>query len=87
MKMFAVRDLKVEKYMKPFFAETTGEAIRYFEGLVVDPQTTVARWPRDFVLYELGVFDEESALCETHSPLELGSAADFMPKGELKEVG
>lgn len=61
-KIFAVRDVKADAFGNPFVAQHVGIAVRSLTDAVNDPNlaTDIARHPADFVMYELGTFDESS---------------------------
>ena len=61
MKMFTVYDSKAEAYMLPFFAKSTGEALRSFSDTCQDKNHIFAKHPEDFTLFELGTWDEQNS--------------------------
>jgi len=61
MKMFTVYDSKAEAYMQPFFAKSTGEALRSFSDTCQDKNHIFAKHPEDFTLFELGTWDEQTS--------------------------
>lgn len=66
--VMSVHDKAVRAFMQPFYARSIGEAIRSFTELANDPQTNVARHPSDFVLFDLGEFDDNSGLFISREP-------------------
>jgi len=56
-----IRDNKAEGYSTPFFAETTGLAMRILQQRIEndDPMSVYAA---DFALYETGTWDAQSGL-------------------------
>lgn len=60
MKVFAVRDLKSAAFMQPFFTQSVGTATRIFGDAVEDEKSIFHKHPEDFVLYELGEFDDQT---------------------------
>lgn len=59
-KVFSVRDEKVEAFMPPFFARARGEAVRSFMQAVAENGHPFSKSREDFVLYEIGSFDDIS---------------------------
>lgn len=95
LKVFAVRDAKAEAFLQPFFSNATGSAVRAFADAVNgDKSSPIAKHPADYLLYEIGDYDDNSGLLMPSSPLKmLGCGADFVeqlraPAGAdmLKEV-
>lgn len=79
MKIFATYDTKVEKYIRPFFFETTNQAIRSIETICSDPTSDFNKYPFDYVFFELGEWDEVSAkFTLLNAPHSLGLAKDFI---------
>lgn len=75
-RVFAVYDYKAEAYLQPFTMETTGQAIRSFADAVNDPKSMWYRHPKDFVLYELGSFDEKEGVFKNEGVSKLVVTAD-----------
>lgn len=74
MKIFSLLDLKAGSYLTPFIDATTVGALRGFELAVNEGKSTVAKFPDDFCLMELGEFDQQTGKFALHeSPLNLGS--------------
>lgn len=83
VKMFSVYDRKIESYMSPFYEHHAGSALRSFEGAVTDPKSTFNKHPDDFVLYEVGTWDDSTGKAEMlEHPNNLGAARLFMPETE-----
>lgn len=61
MVMVCVRDAKAEIYMRPWFVQTAGAAIRTFSDEVnrEDKENALYNHPGDFALYEVGLFDDQ----------------------------
>lgn len=68
MKIFAIRDAKVEAFLQPFFSPTVGAAIRSLMEAVNDPQHQFAKNSYDYSLFELGEFDDASGRIGSDSP-------------------
>ena len=58
--LVSVRDLVSKSYDHPKCFRTTGEAIRAFEASCKEQKSHFAQNPADFVMEELGSFDELS---------------------------
>lgn len=91
MKCFVVHDLKSGLYHTPFFQRSAAEALRGWETAVNDGNSIMAKFPDDFVLLEIGNFDDESGCFDAHvSQVNLGRARDVVRRVEdppmLKEM-
>lgn len=79
MKAFALLDTKAQYFGQPFFCQSTGEAIRACMETAQDMRSTVARYPTDFTLYEIGHYDNQTAMFTATNPQSLGVVANFLP--------
>lgn len=66
---YSVYDNKALVYGTPFFAPTDGAAVRLFQELANDLNTTVGRHPNDFSLFCVGSFDDQHAVLTGVSPM------------------
>jgi len=62
LKVFSIYDIKAETYMEPVSARAIGEGIRNFEDALTDNRSSLSKHPDDFILYELGEFNEDTGL-------------------------
>jgi len=74
---FSVYDAKAEAYLRPFFAESKGLAVRSFADAVNDPQSGMFKHPADYTLFLVGEFDQRSGELRGVLPLSLGNALTF----------
>lgn len=79
LKIFSIRDSKVDAFMRPFFAQTTKEALRIFEDSVNNVDSGFFKHPDDYCLYEVGSFDPLKGTLEPLiNPQSLGLAVEFI---------
>jgi len=57
-KVVAVQDAKAGIFKKPSYGVHLGEILRDWEMVVNDPQNIMNKFPEDFALYQLGVYDD-----------------------------
>lgn len=67
IKIFAVYDSKIERFMQPFYAEHVGQALRMWDQLVNDGKSSVSQYPDDFSLFEIGSFDDAKGMVNSLS--------------------
>lgn len=80
-KMFTVYDSKAEAFLPPFFMRSRGEAIRAWESEVNNEQSNFCRFPSDFTLFEIGMFDDSNGSVTMYeSKVSLGVAVEFKKK-------
>lgn len=75
-KMFSIYDTAIQAYMRPFFAQSAGQAVRMFEDLVMDPQHEINRHAEDYTLWQLGEFDDQDASYKVEK-IPLGTALEI----------
>lgn len=56
--MFAVYDSKAEGFLRPFFAETRGLALRSFSDAANDPEHEMCKHAEDYTLFCVGMFNQ-----------------------------
>lgn len=64
----AVRDAKAAAFMAPAFVQTLGLAVRSFGEQINGREPTVSKYPGDFDLYEIGTYDDQTALLDPCIP-------------------
>lgn len=81
MKVFSVRDMKAEAFLQPFFCPTQGSALRAFGDACAKQDSPFYVHPNDYVLYEIGTYDDSSAVIVSENPIKMmACAADFSEK-------
>lgn len=87
-KVFAVRDVKAQAMLQPFFSNASGSAQRAFGDAVLDGKSPISMHPEDYVLYEIGSYDDNSGELIALSPIKmLNVGADFKPAVRVADVG
>lgn len=89
-KIYGIYDTKTCNYlMPPMFMKTRGEAIRSFMDIVNDERTTINRHPEDYILFEVGDYDDRSADFQNITPpASCGTALEYIQKrmGKTQKV-
>lgn len=81
--MFSVYDSAAKRYLQPFFAETQEVAIRMFRAIVNKADHQFNRFPEDYTLFYVGVFDGETGMVQPCTPHSLGVALTFVERPKL----
>lgn len=77
-KVFAIKDQKAHVFMPPWLKGSAGEAERDFRTVVNQKDSIFGQYPKDFDLYQLGTFDDNSGKFKLlDSPLHLISAIEL----------
>ena len=88
--VFSIYDTAIKSWLPPMYARNNGEMIRNFADAVSDPQSKLAKHPQDYVLFELGTFDDDKCLFSLlKAPVRLCMAMDFVktPAGGVGGLG
>lgn len=72
LKAYSFLDTKVGIHSAPFFMQHDQLAIRAAIGVGLDPATQVGRFPTDFVLLQIGEFDDNIGQLFHIAPRNLG---------------
>lgn len=85
MRVFSVYDEKAAAFIVPFFLPEQAMAIRTFTASACDDQHQFGRFPEDYTLFEIGLFDLQSGQYEPYdAKLCLGSALEA--RAEEKKI-
>lgn len=87
-KLFTVRDTKSDSYGMPFCSQATGAAMRGFADEVNNDRegNVLAKHPEDFILFELGSFDERTGEITLHDAKKSLACGIDLVRKELKAV-
>lgn len=78
LKIYSTFDAKLKTFTHMFTTSHTGQALRMWEQECNDPKSMLSKYPTDFVLYEVGVFDQDKGMIEPHSPIhQVATALDY----------
>lgn len=79
LRAFAVRDMKALAFLQPFFSNSSMSAIRAFGDAVAEEKSPFNKHPEDYVLYEIGGYDDNTGMLTAVAPVRmLGCATDFI---------
>ncbi|AXH74646.1 MAG: nonstructural protein [Microviridae sp.] len=80
LKAFSLYDTKTGIYGTPFFMAHIGQAVRAIIDLAQDANTTIGRHPADYMLYQLGDFDDAVGMFDHLNPVAIGSVVSMLPR-------
>jgi len=84
--VFSALDKAVGAFLPPFYARSKAEAIRSFSDAVSNPESNFSKHLDDFVLYELGEFDDNSGIFSGSEPNRVLSARECISRDEAPTV-
>lgn len=76
--VIVVRDTAADVYGQPQFVLSVGAAVRSFGDEVnrSDPNNALFNHPEDFLMFEVGVFDDNTCEFVLHEPRQIARAID-----------
>lgn len=77
-KMFTIYDSKAFAYLPPFFIHREEMAQRAFGEACNSPTHQFGKFPADYTLFKIGVFDDETAVLVSFAPENLGNGLTFL---------
>ena len=93
LNVYSIFDVKTGAYMRPFFLQSDGQAMRMFGDLAIDADHDVGRHPEDYTLVRIGAFnDQKGALVPEMveslvTGLECVAQSQKIAPGSLRENG
>lgn len=76
----SIYDSATQAYMRPFTAQTEGQAIRMFEDEAMRPESEIGKHPEDYALFKIGEFNDHEGLIISCNPTSLRRAHEIAPK-------
>jgi len=92
---FSIMDVKAKAYLRPFFMTNEAQAQRDFGDAVLNPESMLNKHPEDYILYNIGFFDDNAGKFEAFdTPSHVCNAVDFIsnkpievPNKEVEAIG
>ncbi len=80
--VFTVFDIKSKLFGTPHFEQTIEVAIRNFKTACEDPTTNLNRYPEDYTLYNIGIYNVETGQIQPADKTPIANASEFINKLE-----
>lgn len=75
----SIFDTKAQVFSNPFTSVNSLTALRSFSDAASDPHTEIHRNPTDYVLYEIGTFDDVLGVVMPSTPVNHGGPVMYRP--------
>lgn len=82
-RMFAVQDLAAGAFLPPFLAPSEGVACRYVRDSMRREGHPFAMNPSEYVLYEVGEFDDSNGMCVACQPRSIAPLVQLIKTQEV----
>jgi len=87
LRAFSVLDLKLSEFSPPMFLAHLGQAVRTWEEIANDPSSNICKYPSDFILYEVGSFDQDKGILEALvPPSQVATALEARRKPDPRQM-
>ena len=80
LNVYTVYDVASGAYMRPFFMQSDGQALRSFGDIVGDADHEIGKHPEDYSLFRIGTFDDNKGKLGEESPECLATALEVLAK-------
>nr|QJB20042.1 MAG: nonstructural protein [Microvirus sp.] len=85
-KLYAIYDSKASFFLSPWLSRAPGIAEREFGVACHNPESSLGKFPVDFVLYEIGEYNDADAVIKSFTPpLRLCDGREALQKCRLAE--
>lgn len=61
LNVYTIFDSASGMYMRPFFMQSDGQAMRSFKDIASDADHEIGKHPEDYSLHRIGVYDDNNA--------------------------
>lgn len=91
LNVYSIYDVATGAYMRPFFMQSDGQAIRAFKDIATDKDHEIGSHPEDYTLVRIGVFDDNKGQIHPEDVESLATALEMVGQsrnikpGALKE--
>lgn len=78
--IMAVHDRQLDAYMRPFCAQSIGQAIRSFRDETNRADSEIHAHPEDYELFAIGHFDESTGTITSTRPQQVAIATNLIER-------
>ena len=92
LNIYTIFDTASGAYMRPFFAQSDGQATRSFKDISLDASHEIGKHPEDYSLWRIGIFDDNTAKINPEdkeclaTALEMVAAAQTIDRDKMDEL-
>jgi len=92
LNIYTIYDTASGAYMRPFFGQSDGQAVRSFKDISTDADHEIGKHPEDYSLWRIGAFNDQTAKIDPEdkeclaTALELVAAARNVDKDRMEEL-
>ena len=68
---YTIYDVASGIYMRPFFSQADGQAVRGFKDIATDAEHEIGKHPEDYTLYRIGSYNDTTGALIGENPEKL----------------
>jgi len=84
---YTIYDVASGVYMRPFFSQADGQAVRGFNDIATDADHEVGKHPEDYTLYRIGSFNDTTGKMEGEELEKLTTGLEAVHRARQIEPG
>ena len=78
LQAYTIYDVASGTYMRPFFSQADGQAIRGFKDISLDENHEVGKHPEDYTLYQVGTFNDTTGKLDGEAIEKLATGLEMI---------
>ena len=82
LNIYTIFDTASAAYMRPFFAQSDGQATRSFKDISLDASHEIGKHPEDYSLWRIGIFDDNTAKITPEDKECLATALELVARAQ-----
>ncbi len=88
LNIYTIFDTASGLYMRPFYQQSDGAAVRSFKDIAIDADHEVGKHPEDYSLFRIGVYDDNNAVITVENRDCIATALELVGSARNnKDVG
>ena len=84
---YTIYDVASGVYMRPFFSQADGQAVRGFKDIATDADHEIGKHPEDYTLYRIGAFNDTTGKMEGEEMEKLTTGLECVHAGREIQQG
>lgn len=82
LNVYTIYDVATGAYMRPFFQQADGQALRSFSDIALDADHEIGKHPADYTLYRIGSFNDTTGKLEGENLEKLATALECISNAQ-----
>ena len=87
LNIYTIFDSASGAYMRPFYAQSDGQALRSFTDIAQDADHEIGRHPEDYSLYRIGTYDDNKGELHPEDKECMATALEVVASARDKALG